>query len=262
MLPAVNARGMNVELVRIPSGEFWMGSESGAEKPRHRVQVRNFDLGRTEVTVRQFRAFSEGTGYRTDGEKEGWTWFCCWSRREGANWRSPGFAQSVDDPVVALSWQDAVEFCKWLSAETRQEYRLPSEAEWEYAARAGSQVELPSDLGQAAWYQENSGGKTHAVAGKQPNAWGLHDVLGNAWEWVADVWAADYSGAPADGSARREGGSPHRNFAAGDGRALRGGAWGLGRTGLRYAARPAFGTHERCNNSGFRVARSVQAGAQ
>jgi len=326
MLPAVTERGTTFELARIPSGDFQMGSENGREQPRHGVQVRSFDLGRSEVTVRQFRAFTQATGYRTDAEKEGWTWVCCWSKREGASWRNPGFSQSEDDPVVALSWHDAVEFCTWLSAETGQEYRLPSETEWEYAARAGNQAEYPSDLEQAAWYKDNSEGKTHPVARKQPNAWGLCDMLGkgyaldsgnrsgssfvgrsrgtaadalvrppagwpegrpragapalhgsaygcylsqvhspllgNGWEWVADVWSEDYSGAPTDGSARRDGGSPHRSFAAGDGRALRGGAWGLGREGLRFAGRPAFGAHERCNNSGFRIARSLPPIAQ
>jgi formylglycine-generating enzyme required for sulfatase activity len=269
-------RGITFELVRIPAGEFQMGSESEGEKPRHRVQVRSFDVGRTEVTVRQFRAFTEATGYRTDAEKEGWLWVCrgskekgagwrsrdYWSKAERASWRNPGFSQSDDDPVVALSWHDAVEFCKWLSRETGHEYRLPSEAEWEYAARAESQMEHPSDLNQVAWYKDNSEAKTQPVARKQPNAWGLYDMLGNSWEWVADVWSDDYTGAPTDGSARLDGGSPHSGFAAGDGRPLRGGAWGLERAELRFAGRPAFGSHQRCNNSGFRIARSFQRPAQ
>jgi formylglycine-generating enzyme required for sulfatase activity len=205
-LPAVTARGATFELVRIPSGEFQMGSENDRESPRHRVQVRGFDLGRTEVTIRQFRAFTQATGYRTDAEKQGCAWVCCWSKQDGISWRNPGFAQSEDDPVVALSWFDAVEFCKWLAAETGQQFRLASEAEWEYAARAGDTADLPSELGQAAWYKDNSEGRTHPVAGEQPNAWGLYDVLGNAWEWVADVWSDDYTGAPADGTARLDGG--------------------------------------------------------
>jgi formylglycine-generating enzyme required for sulfatase activity len=254
-LPAVTVRGASFELVRIPPGEFEMGSDSGNEKPRHKVQVRSFDLGRTEVTVRQFRAFVQATGYRTEAEKEGWAWVCCWSKRDGASWLNPGFPQSEDDPVVALSWHDAVAFCKWLSAETAQEYRLPSEAEWEYAARAGSQAEIPSDPDPAAWYKDNSDGRTHPVAQKQPNAWGVFDMLGNGWEWVADVFSEGYAGAPTDGSARRDGGSAGRSFTAGDGRALRGGAWGLGREALSLAGRAPFGSHERCNNSGFRIAR-------
>ena len=160
--------------------------------------------------------------------------------------------------MVALSWHDAVEFCKWLSRETGQEYRLPSEAEWEYAARAGAQTEEPADPGQAAWYRDNSGARTQPVARKQPNAWGLYDMLGNAWEWVADIWSRDYAGAPADGSARLDGGTAFGLFAAGDGRPLRGGAWGLERAEVRFAGRPAFGSHQRCNNSGFRVVRSLE----
>jgi formylglycine-generating enzyme required for sulfatase activity len=271
-LPAVTVRGTTFELVRIPSGEFQMGSDNAGESPRHRVQVRGFDIGRTEVTVRQFRAFTTATGYRTDAEKEGWAWTCCstrppesgwrsrgyWERREGASWRNPGFSQSDDDPVVAISWHDAAEFCKWLSAETGQNYRLPSEAEWEYAARAGAETDTVTDAGEAGWYRDNSGLRTHPVAQKQANAWGLYDTLGNAWEWVADVWAVDYSGAPTDGSARSEGGSASAHIEAGDGRPLRGGAWGLERETLRYTDRPAFGSHQRCNNSGFRIARSVE----
>ena len=244
-----------IKLVRIPAGEFQMGSDRQGEKPRHPVRIRSFELAVTEVTVRQFKAFTQASGYVTDGEKEGWSWACCWSKKEGLTWRSPGFAQSDDDPVVALSWHDAMEFIRWLSKETGQSYRLPSEAEWEYAARAGNSDELPADVPAVAWFKDNSGGRTRPVAQKQPNAWGLYDILGNVWEWTSDVFNEEYTGAPSDGSPRLEGGSARRNFAAGDGRALRGGGWGLERDGLRFAWRPAFGIHERCNNSGFRVAR-------
>jgi len=228
-------------------------------------------LGRTEVTVGQFRAFTEATGYRTDAEREGWSFVCCaskplaatwrsrnyWERRQGASWRNPGFPQSDDDPVVEMSWQDAAEFCKWLSSETGQDYRLPSEAEWEYAARAGSQADSVSDVDGAGWHRDNSELRTHPVGKKQPNAWGLYDTLGNAWEWVADVWSANYGGAPADGAARREGGTAMPHVAAGEGRPLRGGAWGLERETLRFTDRPGFGLHQSCNNSGFRIARSI-----
>jgi len=223
------------------------------------------------VTVGQFRAFTEATGYRTDAEREGWSFVCCaskplaatwrsrnyWERRQGASWRNPGFPQSDDDPVVEMSWQDAAEFCKWLSSETGQDYRLPSEAEWEYAARAGSQADSVSDVDGAGWHRDNSELRTHPVGKKQPNAWGLYDTLGNAWEWVADVWSANYGGAPADGAARREGGTAMPHVAAGEGRPLRGGAWGLERETLRFTDRPGFGLHQSCNNSGFRIARSI-----
>jgi formylglycine-generating enzyme required for sulfatase activity len=273
LLPTVTVRGESFKLIRIPPGEFLMGSDREGEKPRHAVQVAAFDLAATEVTVPQFRAFTQATGYKTDAEREGSTWICRWSTddtvswrtrgfwsTENASWRNPGFAQSDDDPVVAVSWQDAVEFCQWLARETGQPYRLPSEAEWEYAARAGNAGDQPPDLAETGWQKVNSGGRTHAVAQKKPNAWGLYDMLGNAWEWTADVWWKDYEGAPADGGARLAGGSPMASLAAGDVRPLRGGAWCLESAEARYASRPGFGLHQRCNNSGFRIARSVPKG--
>jgi formylglycine-generating enzyme required for sulfatase activity len=267
----IKAGGIELQLVRIPAGEFLMGSEKDTESPRHQVRVAAFDLAKTEVTVAQFRAFVKATGYKTDGEKENSAWVCrgpqqpgaswrsrgYWDTVEGANWRNPGFTQADDHPVVAVSWNDAMEFTKWLSRETRQEYRLPSEAEWEYAARAGSAGDAPPDLDVAAWHRENSDKGTHPVGAKQPNAWGLHDMLGNAWEWVADVWRSDYVGAPPDGSARLDGGSPFAMFKAGELRPLRGGGWCLETAEARFASRPPFGAAQRCNNSGFRVARTI-----
>jgi formylglycine-generating enzyme required for sulfatase activity len=259
---AVRIGGTVFEMVSIPAGEFLMGSDREGESPRHPVRVRAFALGKTEVTVRQFRAFVEATGYRTDAEKEGWGWACCWSKRQGLNWRNPGFPQTDDDPVLELSWYDAAEFCNWLSRETGRDYRLPAESEWEYAARAGDDGEKPADLDRFAWHAANSGGTTHPVAQKQPNSFGLFDIIGNSWEWVADVWNTSYAGAPADGSARLADGSPHKTFAGGEGRVLRGGGWGLGGDFLRYSGRAVFGLHERCNNSGMRIARSNRAAAQ
>ncbi len=273
--PPITVAGVEFQFVRIPPGEFVMGSDQESETPRHRVRVRAFDLATTEVTVRQFRAFTEATGYRTDAEKEGDTWTCRWSADDnvpwrsrgfwntqaGANWRNPGFTQSDEHPVVAISWQDAVEFSKWLSRESGQEFRLPTEAEWEYAARAGNQAEQPAELAAEGWYKVNSGGHTHPVGQKKPNAWGLYDMLGNAWEWVADIWSKDYTGAPADGTARMDVGTAMGPFKAGEVRLLRGGAWCLESATARFASRPPFGLHQRCNNSGFRVARTVAAPA-
>ncbi len=271
-LPAVAVRGVSVEMVRIPAGEFLMGADNEGERPRHQVKVRSFDMATTEVTVGQFRAFTQATGYKTEAEKENWGFVCCWSKpgdagwrsrgywkkEEGATWRNPGFPQSDADPVILLSWQDAAEFCKWLATETGQQFRLPSEAEWEYAARAGSEADLQAGADTYGWSRENSELRTHPVALKKPNAWGLFDTAGNAWEWVADVWTRDYEGAPTDGSARMDGGSSHPQIAPGDGRILRGGGWGLERATLRFADRSPFGSHQRCNNSGFRIARSIQ----
>lgn len=164
-----------MEFVWIPPGKFMMGCTPG-EKCAERTPLREhtigegFWIGRTEVTVGQFRRFVRETGYRTDAEKAG-------DRR---TWRNPGFRQGADHPVVCMSAEDALAYARWAGVD------LPIEAEWEYAARAGANTRYswgerfePAN----AWYRENSGGSTRPVAQRRPNAWGLYDVSGNAWEW-------------------------------------------------------------------------------
>ncbi|MHC4890237.1 MAG: formylglycine-generating enzyme family protein [Planctomycetota bacterium] len=133
--------GVTFELVRVPAGQFQMGSGTGDSdaKPVHGVRINEgFYMGKTEVTVRQFRAFAQATGYKTEAEKGNWA--ASYSPAgfpivpgRGLNWREPGFPQSEDNPTVCISWNDSAAFCKWLSKETGEHYRLPSEAEWEYA---------------------------------------------------------------------------------------------------------------------------------
>ncbi len=145
----LEVRGVPFEFVWIPTGEFLMGSETGDsdEKPVHRVRINeSFYMGRTEVTVRQFQAFVEATGYKTEGEKGNWA--ATYSPAgfpivpgHAHHWRQPGFKQSEDNPAVCISFSDAVAFCKWLSKETGEYCRLPSEAEWEYACRAGGDAD-------------------------------------------------------------------------------------------------------------------------
>jgi formylglycine-generating enzyme required for sulfatase activity len=205
----LEAGGVPFEFVRIPAGEFLMGSETGDsdEKPVHRVRINeSFYIGRTEVTVRQFRAFVEATGYKTEAEKGNWA--ASYSPagfpivpNRNLSWRQPGFRQSEDDPAVCISWNDAIAFCRWLSEETGRYCRLPCEAEWEYACRAGSDGGRVKDLDEVGWYRDNTARGTHPVAQKKPNAWGLYDMHGNAWEWCLDVWHSNYEGAPGDGSA-------------------------------------------------------------
>ncbi len=258
-------RGLPFEFVALPAGEFLMGSdEQPREGPVHRVRLRSFGLAKYEVTVRQFAAFTAATGYQTDAERKGGAWKCCWTP-SGVNWRQPGFRQSLEDPVVCLSWNDAVAFCEWLSRESHWDCRLPSEAEWEYACRAGTTGPYAGDLDQVAWYAANSGGRTHPVWQKPANAWGLHGLHGNGWEWCADTWHNSYTNAPDDGLAWTEGGEAGP-FAAGEGRILRGGAWGLparDKRGedCRVSSRAPYPRGERCNNSGFRVALTLPAKA-
>jgi formylglycine-generating enzyme required for sulfatase activity len=197
------------ELMRIPAGHFSMGSTTGDsdEKPVHEVRIgHDFYLGKTEVTVRQFRAFTEATGYQTDAEQMGWANTCpqpgLHPNERGLHWRRPGFELRDDQPVVVVSWNDAMAFCRWLSAQSGRDVRLPTEAEWEYAARAGDQEDSPSRLDEAAWYEGNASDSAHPVATKRPNPWGLHDMQGNAWEWCLDVWRPDYRDAAPDGWAQ------------------------------------------------------------
>ncbi|MDP1613806.1 MAG: SUMF1/EgtB/PvdO family nonheme iron enzyme [Sulfuritalea sp.] len=221
------------ELVVIPGGSYEMGSaadEAGRdsdEGPQHRVSVGTFALGKTEVTQGQWRALM------------------------GSN---PSRFSSCGDgcPVENVSWDDAQAYVRRLSEKTGKRYRLPSEAEWEYACRAGgTQTYCGSDsVDRVAWYGGNSGSKTHPAAGKQANAFGLFDMSGNVWEWVEDCYHDSYSGAPSDGSAWTSGCKDVR-------RVLRGGSWSDDPKVARSADRIRSSRVFRFDSSGFRVARML-----
>ena len=219
------------EMVVIPAGSFEMGSNENAdERPVHRVNVPSFLIGKTEVTQGQWKAVM------------------------GSNPSS--FSQCGDDcPVERVSWYDAQEFAQRLSQKTGKQYRLPSEAEWEYAARAGSNAKWSfgdSDyqLGDYAWYGGNSQRTTQRVAQKRPNAFGVYDMHGNVWEWVEDCWHDNYAGAPADGSVWTTA-CLNRNY-----RVLRGGSWINNPAILRSASRIRYAPDFRSNDNGLRLART------
>ena len=221
--------GVTFEFVRIPGGTFLMGSDGGDgdERPVREVRIADdFYMGKTEVTVRQFRAFVEATGYKTVAEREGAAWHMPspdnmrWAR--GCNWRSPPFEQTDDYPVVCLSYLDAGAFCAWLSTRSGQPIRLPTEAEWEYACRAGTKGDGATELERVAWFGDGRAERPHPVAQKAANAWGLHDMLGNAAEWCEDVYRWHYREASADGSANLTSEIP---AGAAVRRVLRGGSW-------------------------------------
>jgi formylglycine-generating enzyme required for sulfatase activity len=249
------------ELVRIPAGRFLVGSPSGSrdERPAHEVTIADgFYLGRTEVTVRQFRAFAEATGYKTDAEQLGWAHTCplpgLHPHQRGLDWRRPGFEPSDDHPAVVLSHNDAAAFCRWLSEQTGRTCRLPTEAEWEYAARAGRQDDSAGGLGDVAWHEENTSDRPHIVATKVANPWGLHDMQGNAWEWCLDVWRSDYHGAPLDGSARMSDPTIPRAIWH---YVLRGGGWASPKDHLRYGRRDRCLASFASPATGFRIALST-----
>ena len=220
--PRAVVNSIGISLVPIPAGEFPMGSteseirmlieEGGkakreslfrSEGPRHRVRItRPFHLGKTSVTIGQFRQFAAATSYKTEAERDGRGGFGmvgrAWNREPKYIWSSgAGFAATDDHPVVNVSWNDAVEFCEWLSRKEGATYRLPTEAEWEYACRAGSDTRADlksarSHLEKTAWYRQNSDWKIHPVAQKQPNAFGLYDMIGNMRNWCSDWFAQGY----------------------------------------------------------------------
>jgi formylglycine-generating enzyme required for sulfatase activity len=210
---ALHVDGVTFDFARMPAGRFTMGSPHRYvdqynwtyEMPAHDVTIAYpYYMGVTEVTVEQFRLFAEQTGYVTEAEKQGRAFVAGerdWHFELLVDWRNPGYLQTDREPVVCLGWYDAVAFCRWVSVKTGYSIRLPSEAEWEYACRAGTTGDHAGNLGAMGWYAWNSAGRTHPVAQKEPNAWGLYDMQGNAWEWVQDLYHRDCFGAPADGSA-------------------------------------------------------------
>ena len=196
------------EMVEIPGGSFRMGCVSGQncandEQPVHEVQVESFELSKYEVTFEEYDRFTSAAG-RARASDEGW----------GRGRR----------PVINVSWEDAVAYTRWLSEQTGERYRLPTEAEWEYAARAGTATAYSwgNGIGRNRANCDGCGSQwdnrqTAPVGSFGPNGWGLHDLHGNVWEWVQDCWNESYRGAPADGSAWESGDCSLR--------VLRGGSW-------------------------------------
>jgi len=195
--------GFGPKMVWIPASSFRMGDIQGGgssdEQPVHRVSVGRFAMGQYEVTVGEFKRFVKATGYKTDAEKEG----SCWTlgENEGANWRSPRFSQSDKHPVVCVSWNDGVAYAEWLSQQTGQQYRLPTEAEWEYSARAGTKTNYwwGNEIGSNKANCSNGSCKdsfeyTAPVGSFAPNPFKLYDMLGNVWEWTCSEYESKYSG--------------------------------------------------------------------
>ena len=245
------------ELVVIPPGSFQMGSDSNdSEKPIHLVTIpRALTVGRTEVTVAQYlRCVAERGCDEPEWRQKGNTHH--YQTGSEQQYRQLGAALTGDNhPIVGVSWNNAQQYVKWLSAKTSGNgYRLLTESEWEYAARAGSVAmysfgDSELALSDSAWFSGNSGGKTQPVAQKKPNAFGLYDMHGNVWEWVEDVWHDNYTEAPTDGTAWTSGGDSSR-------RVLRGGSWSINLWILRSANRYRYAPDNRNINTGFRIART------
>jgi formylglycine-generating enzyme required for sulfatase activity len=215
-----------LEMVSLPAGEFLIGDASDYDAPQHQVKINSFAIGKYPITQAQYQAVM------------------------GTN-RSH-FSNNPQNPVEKVSWDDAQAFCQKLSQITGKTYRLPTEAEWEYACRAGTTTRFyfgddANQLGDYAWYYGNSQGTTHPVGQKKPNAWGLYDMSGNVWEWCEDNWRNSYAGALDDGPIDNDNCSQSR-------KCLRGGSWGNNPNLCRSAIRN-FGDrrNDRYYSVGFRV---------
>jgi formylglycine-generating enzyme required for sulfatase activity len=229
------------EMVVVPAGEFMMGwpeTEKGYsdnEGPQHKVMIsRPFAVARFELTFAEWDACADRGDCPRDIPASG-------SRRARL-------------PVINVGWDDARSYVAWLSKITGKPYRLLSEAEWEYAARAGTTTRYSfgddeAELDQYAWYSGNSINRVHPVGQKAPNAFGLFDMHGNVWEWVGDCYHDDYGGAPVNGAAWTAGGCHTR--------VLRGGSWNNSPGLLRVAKRLGASTVEQNDTLGFRVGRAL-----
>jgi formylglycine-generating enzyme required for sulfatase activity len=261
----LEGEGKGPELVLLPTGRFQMGSPEherkiamaagsqqswlAREQPQHWVGIeRPVAMGRYPVTVGEWRAFVGATGWCPGGE---------------VDWEAPGFAQTERHPVVGVNWFDALHYLRWLSDMTGKRYRLPSEAEWEYACRAGTRTAFSFGdtitTDQANYdgsFTYNGGPRGAYRRGTTPvgmfpaNPWGLYDMHGNVWEWVQDVVHENYEGAPVDGSAWEDGGDGAR-------RILRGGSWLYNPRYLRSALRNGFSSALSNDIVGFRVVRDL-----
>jgi formylglycine-generating enzyme required for sulfatase activity len=281
--PRSFAESIGIKIVPIRVGAFEMGSPDSDkdaladEKPRHRVRITKLQgLSAHEVSVGQFRKFVENSGYKTEAESDGKGGYgfdpatANFTEDPKYTWRNPGIEQSDDHPVVNVSWNDAKEFCDWLSRKDGRTYRLPTEAEWEYCCRAGTEtlycngddpekVARVGNVGDASARARYPGWTTIAaddghvltapVGRYEPNGWGLYDMHGNVWEWCLDNYEAQYY--KQTNALTLDPGGP----STATDRVVRGGCWydsgRVCRSALRHWFKPDF----RYFNLGFRVAR-------
>ncbi|MDX2143037.1 MAG: formylglycine-generating enzyme family protein [Rhodospirillaceae bacterium] len=282
--PTLGLAAEGPKMISIPAGHFMMGDEAGDpdEKPVHRVAIKSFLLATTEVTVGEYRAFVTATGHATtkgcnryvDGKL---------TLDPDLSWDNPGFAQTDRHPVVCITWPDTQAYIAWRNASGGAKFRLPTEAEWEYAARAGASATTLWAQSKDACVQANAmdastmaagGGRfalgdpnqykpgdervfpcddghgfTAPVGAFKPNAWGLYDMLGNAWEFVADCVTKDYTGAPTDGGVVS---TPECRQ-----HMMRGASWNTGPAFTRLTNRSTLADDRRNWGIGFRLAQDV-----
>lgn len=223
-----------IKMSAIQGGTFIMGSsdsESSISETPHIVTVGDYAIMKYEVTVNDFKKFIDATAYQTDAEKGTGGYGSLLKNfstirkyTEGVNWKCGVSGElrpksEYNHPVIHISYNDAVAYAEWLSDKTLQTWRLPTEAEWEYAAHGGQNFKFSGsdNIDDVGWYSKNSGGTTHAVGQKEPNHFGLYDMTGNVWEMCSDWYNMEYY----KHSPKNDPQGPP----AGNGRVLRGGSW-------------------------------------
>ena len=268
-------------MVTIPGGSFLMGTLEGRtdEKPLHIVTVSSFEIGKYEVTIGQFRKFIEATGYLTDAETDAGNNKGCFGdgdgvdfgQKEGLTWRNPSYIQSENHPVVCVSLNDAYAYIDWINKETSSNYSLPSEAQWEYAARSGSTTdyhfgnsksdlclyanvydEVGKNINRYGWRSapcDDGEAKSSKVGKYKASLFGLYDMHGNVWEWVEDCWKSGYYNAPSNGEVFKNTKCEYR--------VTRGGSWYNIPLGVRSANRYWYMQTYRSFNLGFRLLRNT-----
>lgn len=257
------------EMVVVPAGKYIMGSPASEEGrfanegPQRQIVIPHpFAVGKYEVTTAEFERFAIESGYKAKQACHYWTGYR-WRLTRRYTWKYPGFFQADSEPVVCVTWNDAQAYVNWLRKKTGKNYRLLSEAEWEYAARGGAATarHWGNDLTRKhAHYGAEKCCQPHkeqvgrrsllARAGSfAPNGFGIYDTLGNVWEWVEDCWNGNYLGAPTDGSSWQNGDCERR--------VIRGGSWYSDPRRVRSAVRYSFGKDVNRTKLGFRVARSL-----
>lgn len=256
------------DMVALPGGRLSMGTDAGNEAPRTEVAIQPFALARTEITRGAFARFVADTG--REPKQSCWIWALVWLPDGARNWRKPGIPQTDAHPVVCVSWSDARAYADWISAKSGKRYRLPSEAEWEYAAGGAGPLPWGRDearacewdnLHDAAGFRaygnfavarfdcDDGAGGTAPSGSYRANRLGLQDMLGNAWEWTADCWNGGHRGRPSSGAARQGGDCGNRVFKGGN------------YTNDKSSFRPAYrhpGLRDEGNiYAGFRLARDL-----
>ncbi len=247
-------------MIYVNEGSFFMGNDyqGDNERPVHQVRLDNYLISIYELTVREFRKFIQATGYVTTADTLGGSYVFKGSKlilKSGINWQYDAFGvkrpiTEDNHPVIHISWNDATNYAKWLSNISGKNYRLPSEAEWEFAALGGNRSEHflyagDNNLNSIAWYSENGDNHTHPVGKKSPNEIGIYDMTGNVWEWCSDRYSELYY----QDSPRLNPEGPK----TGDFRVLRGGSWAYTTVLCKVTTREYNRSDFRGSNVGFRL---------